>query len=47
MTKAPNAAEKPALTAIITIARQRPKEMISKVSSFSSCLAFFRKVGIR
>ena len=47
ITKAPSAEEKPALVAIITMPRQRPRLTISNVSSLRNVLAFFRKEGIR
>ncbi len=44
--KAPNAAEKPDLAASNTISKQSASDTISRVSSFISFLAFFRKVGM-
>ena len=47
MIKAPNAGEKPTLAASTTIPKQRPRDMMSRVSLFISLRMRFRKSGIR
>ena len=47
MTNAPKAEENPTLLAIITMAKQRPMEMINKFSLLIYFLNFRNKVGIR